>query len=78
MAYNLLKRLRAGLIHHDHLISAEIISALSIHLTLLKTWNRIYKFWVRPELQNMICLDLLTTALLQLNYVISCHKRLTG
>ena len=28
-----------GLILYDHLINAEIISALSIHLTLLKTWN---------------------------------------
>jgi hypothetical protein len=25
------------LIHYEHLINAEIISALSIHLTLLKT-----------------------------------------
>jgi hypothetical protein len=25
-----------GLIHYDHLINAEIISALSIHLDLLK------------------------------------------
>ena len=27
-------------------------SALSIHLTLLKIWNRVYKFWVRSELQH--------------------------
>ena len=33
-------------------INAEIVSALSIHLTLLKTWNRVYKCWVRPELQH--------------------------
>jgi hypothetical protein len=32
----LYKRLKPGLIHYDHLINAEIISALSIQLTLLK------------------------------------------
>ena len=33
------------------------------HLAFIfkKTWNRVYKFWVRPELQSMICLDLLTS-----------------
>ena len=31
------KRLRSGLVHYDNLINAEIISALSIDLTLLKT-----------------------------------------
>ena len=48
------------MIHYDHLINAEIISALSIHLTLLEleigftnfVWNLSY---------SMICLDLLTT-----------------
>ena len=49
------------MIHYDHLINAEIISSFSIHLTLLKTWNKVYKFWVRPELQSKFFLDLLTT-----------------
>ena len=67
------------MVHYDNLINAEIISALSIHLTRLGwqwgqgpwkhfpyvqvsdvlcytpipiTWNRVYKFWVRPELQH--------------------------
>ena len=38
------KRLRPGLIHQDHLINRKLISALSIHLTLLKIRNRVYKF----------------------------------
>ena len=29
-----------------------MISALSIHLTPIKTWNRVYKYWVRPGLQH--------------------------
>ena len=32
--------------------NAEMISAFSIHLTPVKTWNRVYKFWGRPELQH--------------------------
>ena len=46
------KILRPCLAHYDKLINAEIISAVKIHLALLKTWNRAYKFWVRPELQH--------------------------
>ena len=50
----------SGLIHNDHLINGEIILALKIHLTLLKTWNRVYNFdWDLSY--SMICLDLLTT-----------------
>ena len=40
------------MVHYDNLNNAEIILALSIHLTLLKTWNWVYKFWVRPELHH--------------------------
>ena len=29
-----------------------MISALSIHLTTVKSWNRVYKWWVRPELKH--------------------------
>ena len=29
-----------------------MISVLSIHLTPIKSWNRVYKCWVRPELQH--------------------------
>ena len=48
------------MIHYDHLINAEINSALCIHLTLLKTWNRVTNFeWDLSY--SMICLDLLTT-----------------
>ena len=34
------------------ILSAEMISALSIHLTSTKTWNRVYNCWMRPELQH--------------------------
>ena len=44
-----IKQLWPGLVYYDNLINAEMISALSIHLTLLKTWKTIYKFWMRPE-----------------------------
>ena len=72
------KKLRPGLIHYDHLINAEIISALIIHLTLLKTRNRVYKFWVKPELQYYLFIPTDHCALLQLLDMISSHKRLTG
>ena len=67
-----------GLIYYDNLINAEIISALSIHLTLLRTWNRVYKFWVRPEVQHDLFRFTDRGALLQLYDVISSHKHLTG
>ena len=70
--------IRPGLIHYDHLINAEIILALSIYLTLLKTWNRVYKFWVKPELQHDLFRPTDHCGLLQLLDVISSNKRLTG
>ena len=76
MTYNL--PLRPGLIHYDHLINAEIISALSIHLSLLQTENIVYKFRVKPELQHYLFRSTDHCALLQLHDVISSHKRLTG
>ena len=67
----------ACLVHYDHLINAEIFSALSIHLTL-KNLNQVYKFRVRPKLQHDLFRPTDHCALLQLHDVISSHKRLTG
>ena len=53
-----------------------MISAFSIHLTLLKTWNRVYKCWVRPELQHDV-INILAPALLQSHDVVSHHECLT-
>jgi hypothetical protein len=66
------------LLHYDHLIKAYIILALSIHLNVLKTWNRVYKFWVRPELQHDLFRPTDHYPLQQMQDVISSHKRLTG
>ena len=54
------------MVHYDNLINAEIILVLSIHL--------------KHSLQIlcMMCLDIMTTALLQSYDFISRHKRLTG
>jgi hypothetical protein len=35
-------------------INAEMISALSIHLTHVKTWKRVYKWLVRPDIQHNV------------------------
>ena len=54
----------SGLIHYDHLINAEIISALSINSF--------------KNLKQGLQILSETCALLQLHDVISSHKRLTG
>ena len=72
------------MVYYDYWINTEIISAVSIHLTILKTWNRSLNSFknLKQSLQilsySMTCLDKLTTALLQSHDLIPRHRHLTG